>query len=94
MENAVREVAKSAPFKSVRATPHFGLFMHPIAMLAYLGHIMPMPKGPQGQKRPADVIGNAVHIMRIATGQRNYSAAASAFSRISFAIKSALFDAC
>jgi hypothetical protein len=28
-----------------------------------------MPKGPQGQKRPADVIGNAVHIMRIATGE-------------------------
>ena len=27
-----------------------------------------MPKGPQGQKRPADVIGSAVHIMRIATG--------------------------
>jgi hypothetical protein len=27
-----------------------------------------MPKGPQGQKRYADVIGNAVHIMRIATG--------------------------
>jgi hypothetical protein len=29
-----------------------------------------MPKGPQGQKRPADVIGNAVHVMRIATGLR------------------------
>jgi hypothetical protein len=28
-----------------------------------------MPKGPKGEKRPADVIGNAVHIMRIATGQ-------------------------
>lgn len=28
-----------------------------------------MPKGPQGQKRKADVIGNAVHVMRIATGQ-------------------------
>jgi hypothetical protein len=28
-----------------------------------------MPKGPQGQKRPADVTKNAVHIMRIATGQ-------------------------
>ena len=26
-----------------------------------------MPKGPQGQKRPADVIGNAVKVMRIAT---------------------------
>ena len=29
-----------------------------------------MPKGPKGQKRPADVIGNAVRIMQIATGQR------------------------
>lgn len=28
-----------------------------------------MPKGPRGVKRPADVIGNAVHVMRIATGQ-------------------------
>ena len=28
-----------------------------------------MPKGPQGQKRPADVIGNAVKVMRIATGE-------------------------
>ena len=26
-------------------------------------------KGPQGQKRPADVIGNAVKVMRIATGE-------------------------
>jgi hypothetical protein len=24
-----------------------------------------MPTGPKGQKRPADVIGNAVHVMRI-----------------------------
>lgn len=28
-----------------------------------------MPKGPQGQKRPADVISNAVLIARIATGE-------------------------
>jgi hypothetical protein len=28
-----------------------------------------MPKGPKGQKRPADVIGNAVLIMKIATGE-------------------------
>lgn len=28
-----------------------------------------MPKGPQGQKRPADVIGNAVLIAKIATGE-------------------------
>jgi hypothetical protein len=28
-----------------------------------------IPTGPKGQKRPADVIGNAVRIMRIATGE-------------------------
>ena len=28
-----------------------------------------MPKGPQGQKRPADVIGTAVMVARIATGE-------------------------
>ena len=28
-----------------------------------------MPRGPQGQKRPADVIGNAVLIAKIATGE-------------------------
>jgi hypothetical protein len=29
-----------------------------------------MPKGPRGEKRPADVIGNAVKVMRIATGEK------------------------
>ena len=28
-----------------------------------------MPKGPKGEKRPADVIGGAVKVMRIATGE-------------------------
>jgi len=28
-----------------------------------------MPKGPSGQKRKADVIGNAVLVMKIATGE-------------------------
>jgi hypothetical protein len=28
-----------------------------------------MPRGPKGEKRPADVIGAAVHVMRIATGE-------------------------
>lgn len=28
-----------------------------------------MPTGPKGQKRPAEVIGNAVRAMRIATGE-------------------------
>jgi hypothetical protein len=28
-----------------------------------------MPRGPKSEKRPADVIGNAVHVMRIATGE-------------------------
>ena len=28
-----------------------------------------MPTGPKGEKRPADVIGNAVHVMRVLTGE-------------------------
>lgn len=28
-----------------------------------------MPKGSKGQKRPADVIGNAVKVMKIGTGE-------------------------
>jgi len=28
-----------------------------------------MPKGPRGEKRPADVIGAAVRVMQIATGE-------------------------
>ena len=28
-----------------------------------------MPKTPRGHKRPADVISNAVHVMKIATGE-------------------------
>ena len=28
-----------------------------------------MPRGPKGEKRPADVIGNAVRVMRIASGE-------------------------
>jgi hypothetical protein len=28
-----------------------------------------VPEGPKGEKRPADVIGDAVHVMRIATGE-------------------------
>ena len=35
-----------------------------------------MPKGPQGQKRKADVIGNAVLIGRIATGEAEDTKAA------------------
>ena len=28
-----------------------------------------MPTGPKGENRPADVIGNAVHVMRVLTGE-------------------------
>ncbi len=28
-----------------------------------------MPTGPKGQNRPADVVGNAVRVMQIATGE-------------------------
>ncbi|HQT65130.1 MAG: RNA-binding protein [Acidocella sp. 20-57-95] len=30
-----------------------------------------MPKGPKGEKRPADVVGNAVKVMRMATGEED-----------------------
>ncbi len=30
---------------------------------------IPMPKGPKGEKRPADVIGAAVTVAKIATGE-------------------------
>ena len=33
-----------------------------------------MPRGPKGEKRPADVIGNAVRVMRIATGEIDVTA--------------------
>jgi hypothetical protein len=33
-----------------------------------------MPRGPKSEKRPADVISNAVHVMRIATGEIEESA--------------------
>ena len=34
-----------------------------------------MPRGPRGEKRPADVIGNAVKVMRITEiGRRNFVA--------------------
>lgn len=33
-----------------------------------------MPKGPQGQKRPADVIGAAVMVGKIATGEAEETA--------------------
>jgi hypothetical protein len=32
-----------------------------------------MPTGPKGERRPADVIGNAVKVMRIATGEESES---------------------
>lgn len=30
-----------------------------------------MPTGPKGQKRPADVVGNAIKIAKIATGEED-----------------------
>ncbi len=37
-----------------------------------------MPKGPRGEKRPADVIGAAVKVMRIATGEEEDDCEATA----------------
>ncbi len=36
------------------------------------------PRGPKGEKRPADVIGNAVKVMRIAIGEEDVVTPASA----------------
>jgi hypothetical protein len=36
-----------------------------------------MPTGPKGEKRPADVIGNAVRVMQIATGEAHEEYVAS-----------------
>ena len=33
------------------------------------GAAIAVPRGPNGERRPADVIGNAVHVARIATGE-------------------------
>jgi hypothetical protein len=40
-----------------------------------------MPRGPKGEKRPADVIGNAVYVMRIATGEIQEAAESKRESR-------------
>lgn len=37
-----------------------------------------MPKGPQGQKRPADVIGAAIRVAKIATGEEEEDAVSAA----------------
>lgn len=37
-----------------------------------------MPKGPQGQKRPADVIGAAITVAKIATGEATETPATDA----------------
>jgi hypothetical protein len=34
-----------------------------------------VPKGPKGQKRPADVVSNAVHVMKVLTGEAEDTAA-------------------
>jgi hypothetical protein len=36
---------------------------------AYAARNVNVPKGPQGQKRPADIVGCAVTVARIATGE-------------------------
>jgi hypothetical protein len=44
-----------------------------------------MPRGPKGERRPADAIGNAVHLMRIAVPtpqQEGKSAAAVELGRL------------
>jgi hypothetical protein len=46
-----------------------------------------MPRDPQGRKRPADVIGNAVHVMRIATAEIDDAVPKKAEKRAAAGIK-------
>jgi len=46
------------------------------------GKIWKTPRGPKGEKRAADVIGNAVEIMRVATGKETESAGQRGASRL------------
>ena len=46
-----------------------------------------MPTGPKGQKHPADVIGNAVRVMRIATGEEPDKFRSTAATRLQNAIR-------
>lgn len=62
------------PMQSYRNTYTIAKSPKPVAPSVQAGYTAnvkegDMPKGPQGQKRPGDVIGNAVHIARIATGE-------------------------
>lgn len=41
----------------------------PLQPIGRLERTIPLPKGPQGQKCPTYVIGNAVKVLRIATGE-------------------------
>jgi hypothetical protein len=43
-----------------------------------------MPRGPEGEKRPADVIGNAVHVMRVLTTHSPVSLVSLIHSEASF----------
>jgi hypothetical protein len=71
-------VANEPKLNSVSHRPP-ALIIFPIAKLTAnvaIDHEQPrleerarMLRGPQGQRRPADMIGNAVHVMRIATGE-------------------------
>lgn len=40
-----------------------------------------MPKGPQGQKRPADVVGAAIKVARIATGEIEEETSGTEYAR-------------
>jgi hypothetical protein len=40
-----------------------------------------MPTGPKGQMRPADVVSNAVQVIRVLTGEADYAKAAQELGR-------------
>lgn len=58
------------PLKAVQTTSYAGSRKAQAAFYwVFSAESSPMPKGPQGQKRPADVIGAAVMVAKIATAE-------------------------
>ena len=52
-----------------------------LAIDQQLWHNRFMPKGPKGQKRPADVIGCAIKVAKIATGEVEEDTTEKAYTR-------------
>ena len=54
------------PGKVERGSASVSMLCLALTRLAKIRRSRPCPKGPRGQKRPADLIGNAVRVMQVA----------------------------